>query len=96
MSLPFNKDLRGIKIYLRPNATDFRKGIATTVSLILGRMQIPMDEKSLFVFCSTSRKQIRIVYKENASIWMCTKLFRIRHNFACTKPLRGGFCLLAF
>lgn len=76
MSLPFNKDLRGIKVYLRPNSTDFRKGVIKTVSLIVGRMQIPMDEKSLFVFCSTSRKQIRIVYKEQASIWMCSKYIK--------------------
>jgi len=76
MSLPFDKDLRGIKVYLRPNATDFRKGIAKTVSLIVGRMQIPMDEKSLFIFCSTNRKQIRILYKEKAGIWMCQKVIR--------------------
>jgi len=46
------------------------------VSLVVGAMNLSMDEKSMFVFCATSRKQIRIVYCEGAGCWMLTRSVR--------------------
>lgn len=70
MSLPFNKDLTGMKVYLRPGATTFRLGMPGLISLILGSMKIPITEKSLFVFCSKDRKQLKLLYKEGAGVWL--------------------------
>jgi transposase len=78
MALPFEMDLTDKKVFLRIGASDFRRGIRGMVSLVVGAMDLKMDEKSLFVFCSTSKKQIRIVYTEGAGIWMCTR--RIRYG----------------
>jgi hypothetical protein len=78
MSLPFDKDLRGVKVYLKPGPTDFRKGISTTISLIVGRMQIKMTDKSLFLFCSTDKKQIRILYRDGAGVWLLQR--RIKYG----------------
>ncbi|MGB4406464.1 MAG: IS66 family insertion sequence element accessory protein TnpB [Sphaerochaeta sp.] len=76
MSLPFDTSLEGKKIFLRVGATDFRRGIRGMVSLVVGAMDLKMDEQSLFVFCSTSRKQIRIVYCEGAGCWMLARSVR--------------------
>jgi len=76
MALPFEMDLTDKKVFLKVGASDFRRGIRGMVSLVVGAMDLKMDEKSLFVFCSTSKKQIRIVYTEGAGIWMCTRIIR--------------------
>ncbi len=76
MGLPFDTSLEGKKIFLRAGSTDFRRGVRGMISLVLGAMNMPLDEQSIFVFCSTSRKQIRIVYSEGAGCWMCTRVIR--------------------
>ncbi|MHC1691461.1 MAG: hypothetical protein AB9828_00340 [Sphaerochaetaceae bacterium] len=38
----------------------------------VGAMNMSIDEQSIFVFCSTNRKQMRIVYCEGARCWMLT------------------------
>ena len=76
MSLPFDTSLEGKKIFLRVGSTDFRRGIRGMVSLVVGAMNLKMDEQSLFVFCSTNRKQIRIVYCEGAGCWMLARSVR--------------------
>ena len=76
MGLPFDTSLQGKKIFLRVGPTDFRRGIRGMVSLVVGAMDLRMDEQSLFVFCSTSRKQIRIVYCEGAGCWLLARSVR--------------------
>lgn len=76
MGLPFDMSLEGKKIFLRVGPTDFRRGIRGMVSLVVGAMDLRMDEQSLFVFCSTSRKQIRIVYCEGAGCWLLARSVR--------------------
>ena len=76
MALPFDTALDGKKVFLRVGATDFRRGIRGMVSLVVGAMDLQMDGQSLFVFCSTSRKQIRIVYCEGAGCWMLARSVR--------------------
>lgn len=76
MGLPFDTTLEGKKVFLRLGPTDFRRGIRGMVSLVVGAMDLKMDEQSMFVFCSTSRKQIRIVYCEGAGCWMLCRSVR--------------------
>ena len=76
MGLPFDKKLTGKKVFLKVGASDFRRGIRGMVSLVVGAMDLKMDEDSLFVFCSTSKKQIRIVYCDGAGCWMLTRVIR--------------------
>jgi len=76
MGLPFDTSLEGKKIFLRVGSTDFRRGVRGMISLVLGSMNLPLDEGSIFLFCSMSRKQIRIVYSEGAGCWMCTRVIR--------------------
>jgi len=76
MGLPFDTSLEGKKIFLQVGSTDFRRGVRGMISVVLGSMNLPLDEQSIFVFCSTSRKQIRIIYSEGAGCWMCTRVIR--------------------
>jgi hypothetical protein len=88
MALPFDTALEGKKIFLRVGATDFRRGVRGMVSLVVGAMDMKMDEKSLFVFCSTSKKQIRIVYCEGAGCWMLCR--SIRYGRYCWPMDKGS------
>ena len=81
MALPFDTGLEGKKIFLRIGPTDFRRGVRGMVSLVVGAMDMRMDELSLFVFCSTSKRQIRIVYCEGSGCWMLCR--SIRHGRYC-------------
>jgi len=56
MVLPFDKDLTGVKVYLKVGATDFKGGIKGLISLVECSHKIQMDEKSIFVFCSKNQK----------------------------------------
>ena len=76
MKLPFDTSIEGKKIFLRFGATDFRRGVRGMVSLVVGAMNMELDEQSMFVFCSTNRKQIRIVYCEGAGCWMLCRTIR--------------------
>ena len=76
MALPFDTSLEGKRIFLRVGPTDFRRGVRGMVSLVVGAMNMSMDGQSMFVFCSTSKKQIRIVYCEGAGCWMLTRSIR--------------------
>ena len=76
MALPFDTSLGGKRIFLRVGPTDFRRGVRGMVSLVVGAMNMRMDEQSMFVFCSTSKKQIRIVYCEGAGCWMLARSIR--------------------
>ncbi len=70
MALPFDKDLTDFKVYLKTGSTDFRRGISSLISLVEGSLNKRMDEKSLFAFCSKSRKQIKIIYVEGAGAYL--------------------------
>ena len=70
MALPFDKDLTGIKVYIKVGATDFRRGIKGLISLVEGSLKISMDEKSIFAFCSKNQKQIKIIYIEGAGAYL--------------------------
>jgi hypothetical protein len=78
MALPFEKNLKHIKIYLRLGSTSFNLGIPGLISLIENGMGIHMDDQSIFCFCSKSKKQIKIIYKENAGYFLIQR--RIRYG----------------
>ncbi len=76
MALPFDKNLDGVKVYLKVGSTDFRRGIKGLISLVEGSMKIHMDDKSLFAFCSKDRKQIKIIYVEGAGAVLILRKIR--------------------
>jgi len=73
MALPFDKDLTGVRVYLKVGATDFKGGIKGLISLVDGSLKIQMDEKSIFVFCSKNQKQIKIIYIEGSGAFIITR-----------------------
>jgi hypothetical protein len=79
MALPFDKDLAGIKVYLKVGATDFRRGIKGLISLVEGFLKIQMDENSIFVFCSKNKKQIKMINIEGAGAFLIQR--KIKYGF---------------
>jgi transposase len=78
MAIPFDKNINGYSIYLRIGPTDFRRGIKGLISLVEGSLNIRMDEKTLFVFCARSKKSIKILYIEDAGVYLIQR--RIRYG----------------
>jgi transposase len=76
MPLPFDKNIKGYSVYLRVGATDFRRGIKGLISLVEGALNIRMNEKTLFVFCARSKKSIKILYVEDAGIYLIQRKVR--------------------
>lgn len=78
MAIPFDKNINGYSIYLRIGPTDFRRGIKGLISLVEGSLNIRMDEKTLLVFCARSKKSIKILYIEDAGVYLIQR--RIRYG----------------
>lgn len=68
LSALFNK-----KVFIRTGTTDFREGIDTLAAKAASISDEDFFNGSLFVFCSKSRKQIRIIFWEGCGVWMITR-----------------------
>lgn len=69
-NLPFDKDLTDVKIFIKPGFTDFRIGLRGLASMTNSILKEQPDEKSLFCFCSTRKKQVKILYHQGNGWWL--------------------------
>lgn len=77
--LRLNDDL---KIILFTGDTDFRLGINGLQNLVYGNYGRNNLENTLFVFCSKSKKQVKILEFTNTGIWLYqNKLLRFKFNY---------------
>ena len=59
------------EIYLHRLPVDFRKAINGLVALVEQEMQLPLFERSLFVFCNKRRTQLKVLYWDSTgfALW---------------------------
>jgi hypothetical protein len=61
------------KIYLYRPFADFRKGIDGLCGIIQEQMKLNPFEKYLFVFCSSSRSKLKIIYWDDSGFCLWYK-----------------------
>ena len=59
------------KFYIKPGHVDFRKAINGLAVIVQNDMKLQPFSKSLFLFCSRTKKQIKILYwdKNGFCLW---------------------------
>ena len=69
MKLEFNFD----KVFIRPGATDLRKGLYGLLSIITDQMKMDPFNKCLFLFSNKSHKVIKVVVWDRFVFWVSVK-----------------------
>ena len=69
MKLEFNFD----KVFIRPGATDLRKGLYGLLSIITDQMKMDPFNKCLFLFSNKSHKVIKVVVWDRFGFWLAQK-----------------------
>jgi len=74
------KDFKHHSIYIMPGATDMRKQINALSATAENEMKKDIFSESLFLFCSRSRRQIKILYWDRNGFCLWTKRLE-KHRF---------------
>lgn len=61
------------KIFIRTGTIDFRIGIDLLSAKAASTNQEEFFKGALFVYCSKSRNQLRIIFWEGCGVWMLTR-----------------------
>ena len=69
----FLKSLSNRKVYINLGLYDFRCGIDSLAATSSATCPKAFDDGALFVYCSKSRKQIRMVFWEGCGVWMISR-----------------------
>lgn len=60
-------------IYLHRLPVDFRKAINGLITIVEQDMQLPLFERSLFVFCNKRRTQLKVLYWDSTGFVLWQK-----------------------
>ena len=66
-------DLSKVRIFLRPGATDLRKGINGLSAMVQENMKQDPFSGNVYVFCNRGRKLIKAVYWDKTGFWLSQK-----------------------
>jgi transposase len=66
-------DLQGVKIYIRPGATDLRKAANGLTVLVQEQMGLDPLSGSVYLFCNKGRKLLKAVWWDRTGFWLAQK-----------------------
>ena len=61
------------KIYVRPGATDLRKGAGGLLAVIENEMKLDALTDSVFLFCNKSHKLLKLIFWDKTGFWLAQK-----------------------
>ena len=61
------------KIYVRPGATDLRKGVSGLCAIIGNEMNLDALCGSAFLFCNKSHKLLKVIFWDKSGFWLAQK-----------------------
>lgn len=61
------------RIYVRPGATDLRKGVTGLAQIIMNEMKLNALSGSIFMFCNKSHKLIKVLFWDKTGFWVAQK-----------------------
>ena len=66
------------KIYVRPGATDLRKGAGGLLAVIENEMKLDALTDSVFLFCIKKHKLLKLIFWDKTGFWLAQK--RLERN----------------
>ena len=70
------------KIYVRPGATDLRKGVGGLLAVIENEMKLDALTDSVFLFCNKSHKLLKLIFWDKTGFWLAQKRLE-RNTWPC-------------
>ena len=83
------------EIYLYTGTTDFRYGIYGLSRLVLNQFQRDEIKHNLYLFCSKSKKCIKILEFEENGVWMYYKKLDVGKYIYLLKTSRSGLGMIS-
>ena len=68
-------NLEEARIYVRPGATDLRKGVSGLCSIIGNEMNLDALCGSAFLFCNRTHKLLKVIFWDKTGFWLAQKRF---------------------
>lgn len=72
------------RVYIRPGRTDMRKAINGLVGLIDRDMKLKVFEKSVFLFCGLSKRNLKVIFWDKNGFCLLQKKLD-KHKYAWPK-----------
>ena len=66
-------NLEEARIYVRPGATDLRKGVSGLCSIIGNEMNLDALCGSAFLFCNKTHKLLKVIFWDRTGFWLAQK-----------------------
>lgn len=66
-------NLEEARIYVRPGATDLRKGVSGLCSIIGNEMNLDALSGSAFLFCNKTHKLLKVIFWDKTGFWLAQK-----------------------
>ena len=61
------------EIWIRPGATDGRKGLSSLIAMIIIDQNMKPDNGSLYVFCHKGRTRLKMVFFDGEGVWLLVR-----------------------
>ena len=61
------------KIYVRPGATDLRRGVGGLLAVIENEMKLDALTDSVFLFCNKNHKLMKLIFWDKTGFWLAQK-----------------------
>ena len=61
------------RIYVRPGATDLRKGISGLCAVIENEMNLDALDGAVFLFCNKQHKLLKCIFWDKTGFWLAQK-----------------------
>lgn len=66
-------DFEKYNFFIAPGKTDMRCGATSLAQRVQDEMNLKINDKSMFIFCGSNNKTIKILTWENNGFWLCQK-----------------------
>jgi transposase len=66
-------DINKTRIFLRPGSTDLRKAVNGLSVIVQETMKRDPFNGSVYLFCNSERKLLKVVYWDKTGFWLCQK-----------------------
>lgn len=71
-------DFENTRLYVRPGATDLRKGVSGLLAIIENDMHLNALDESVFLFCNKNHKLLKLIFWDKTGFWLAQK--RLERN----------------
>lgn len=73
-------DFENTRLYVRPGATDLRKGVSGLLAIIENDMHLNALDESIFLFCNKSHKLLKLIFWDKTGFWLAQKSLNEIHD----------------